>query len=50
MKKIEGFPRNISELLNEKRYVLDFYQREFKWERKHIEELIDDLESNCCYR
>jgi len=45
MKKIEGFPRNISELLNEKRYVLDFYQREFKWERKHIEELIDDLES-----
>ena len=31
------------ELLSGRKYSIDYYQREYKWQKKHIEELLDDL-------
>ena len=45
MKKIEGSPKNLRELLQNTKYSIHYYQREYMWQRKHIEELIDDLTS-----
>ena len=45
MKKIEGSPKNLKQLLQNTKYSIHFYQREYMWQRKHIEELIDDLTS-----
>ncbi len=38
--------RDISlfELLNTKKYIVDYFQREYKWQKKHIEQLIFDLQ------
>src|SRR5713226_4550973 len=35
--------RNVWELLNGKKYALDYYDRDYKWEEQHIEDLINDL-------
>ena len=43
MKKIEGSPKNLKQLLQNTKYSIHYYQREYMWQRKHIEELIDDL-------
>ena len=43
MKKIEGSPKNLKQLLQNTKYCIHYYQREYMWQRKHIEELIDDL-------
>lgn len=43
MKKIDGNARSLRDLLQNKKYTLHYYQREFRWQRKHISELIDDL-------
>lgn len=45
MKKIEGSPKNLKQLLQNTKYSIHYYQREYMWQRKHIEELIDDLTS-----
>lgn len=45
MKEIKGSPKNLRELLQNKKYSIHYYQREYMWQRKHIEELIDDLTS-----
>ncbi len=45
MDKIEAYPRTIDYLLNGVKYTVDFYQREYKWEKKHIADLIRDLET-----
>ena len=45
MKKIEGSPKNLKQLLQNTKYTIHYYQREYMWQRKHIEELIDDLTS-----
>lgn len=45
MKKIEGAPKNLRQLLQDTKYSIHYYQREYLWQRKHIEELIDDLTS-----
>ena len=45
MKKIEGSPKNLKQLLQNTKYYIHYYQREYMWQRKHIEELIDDLTS-----
>lgn len=50
MKKIEGSPKSLKQLLQNTKYSIHYYQREYMWQRKHIEELIDDLTSeflNC---
>ena len=45
MKKIEGSPKTLKQLLLNTKYSIHYYQREYMWQRKHIEELIDDLTS-----
>lgn len=41
--QIQGKERTVSELLKAKKYSIDYYQREYRWETKHITELIEDL-------
>ncbi|MFW5879197.1 MAG: DUF262 domain-containing protein [bacterium] len=43
MKKIDGTPKSIRELFTGVKYSIHYYQREYQWERKQIEELIEDL-------
>ena len=45
MKKIEGSPKSLKQLLQNTKYSIHYYQREYMWQRKHIEELIVDLTS-----
>ncbi len=45
MKKIEGFHKSLKQLLLNTKYSIHYYQREYMWQRKHIEELITDLTS-----
>ena len=39
---VKATAKNVYELFRNK-YQIDFYQREYKWQRKQIEELINDL-------
>lgn len=43
MREIDGQAKTIQELLANKKYSLDYYQREYSWQTKHVSELIDDL-------
>lgn len=43
MKTIDGKARTVSEILKGKRYGIDFYQREYRWQTKQVKELIEDL-------
>jgi hypothetical protein len=43
MREIGGKAKNIRALLANTKYAVDYYQREFRWETKHVAELIDDL-------
>ena len=45
MKKIGGTPKTIRELFTGVKYTIHYYQREYQWQRKQIEELIEDLTS-----
>lgn len=45
MKEIEGKPKNLKLLLLNNKYTIHYYQREYMWGRKQIEELLDDLTS-----
>jgi uncharacterized protein with ParB-like and HNH nuclease domain len=44
--KIDADDRNIFDVLNERKYTVDYFQREYSWEQKHIEQLITDLTSS----
>ena len=44
--KIEAHDRSIAEVLDDKKYTVDYFQREYKWEERHIEQLISDLTSS----
>jgi uncharacterized protein with ParB-like and HNH nuclease domain len=43
MKKILGAPKSIRELFTGVKYSIHYYQREYQWQRKQIEELVEDL-------
>ncbi len=43
--KIEAHDRKVSEVLENKKYTVDYFQREYNWQRRHIEQLINDLTS-----
>ena len=43
--KIDAKNRTIFEVLNERKYTVDYFQREYSWEQKHIEQLVTDLTS-----
>ena len=42
--KIDAQAKSVSDLLGNKKYAIDYYQREYKWETKQITELLEDLE------
>ncbi len=42
-REIDGKGRTVRELLANRKYSIDYYQREYKWERKQVAELIEDL-------
>ena len=44
-REIDGKGRTIRELLAGRKYSIDYYQREYKWQQKQVAELIDDLVS-----
>lgn len=43
MKEIRGDAKTICQLLGGAKYTIDYYQREYKWETKQVQELLDDL-------
>ena len=45
MQTIDGRTQPLREVLEKQKYQIDYYQREYNWEAKHIEELIADLET-----
>lgn len=44
--KIEAKDRTVADILDNEKYTIDYFQREYKWDREHIEQLIADLEAN----
>ena len=44
-REIDGKGRTIRELLAGRKYSIDYYQREYKWQQKQVGELVDDLAS-----
>lgn len=43
MNEILGKAKTIRELLSGTKYSIDYYQREYKWQEKQVQELIEDL-------
>ncbi len=43
--KIDAINRNLSEVLS-KKYTVDYFQREYRWQPEHIEQLVTDLTSS----
>ncbi len=42
-KIIRADDKSVREMLDKTKYIVDFFQREYRWERKHLEQLVDDL-------
>lgn len=43
MRQIDAKARSINDLLSKQSYQIDYYQREYRWEEKQVDELVDDL-------
>lgn len=43
--KIDADDRTVFDVLNERKYTVDYFQREYSWEQKHISQLVTDLTS-----
>jgi uncharacterized protein with ParB-like and HNH nuclease domain len=43
--KIDADDRNVFDVLIERKYTVDYFQREYGWEQKHVEQLVTDLTS-----
>ena len=43
MKEIRGDAKSIRALLSGSKFSIDYYQREYRWEKKQVTELLDDL-------
>ena len=41
--KIEAKDTNINALLKDQKFTIDYFQREYRWEEKHIKLLVEDL-------
>ena len=42
-REIDGKGKTVRELLAGRKYSIDYYQREYKWQTKQVAELIEDL-------
>ena len=45
MSKVQAQTKSVRELLSGVKYGIDFYQREYVWARRNIEELLNDFEA-----
>ncbi len=45
LKFIEAKPKSVREILDKNKYTLDYYQREYLWQTRQMQELISDLSS-----
>lgn len=43
MKEIDVHAKTVNDVLDKVKYTVDFFQREYRWQRKEIEQLIEDL-------
>lgn len=43
MKKIQGHPKCLQEVLDGQRFNIDYYQREYRWETKQVVDMLTDL-------
>ena len=43
MRKISGTEKTFKQLLQNTKYSIHYYQREYAWQYKQVQELIDDL-------
>ena len=43
MRKITGTEKTLKELLQNTQYTIHYYQREYAWQTKQVQELVDDL-------
>ena len=43
--KIEATDTSINKLLKDQKFTIDYFQREYRWQEKHIKLLIEDLTS-----
>ena len=43
MREIRGDAKNIRSLLGGAKFAIDYYQREYRWRKKQVAELLDDL-------
>ncbi len=43
---INAFVKTLKQILDGNKYQVDYFQREYKWGRKHIEQLLVDLEAS----
>jgi len=43
VKKIDGEARSVVQVLKGNKYSIDYYQRDYRWEKKQLQELVDDL-------
>ena len=43
MKDIQGVDRTLEVLLSGSAFGIDYYQREYRWKRKQLQEMVDDL-------
>jgi len=52
MSTITPHYRSVQQLLQTRSFSIDEYQREYKWEKKHVDELISDLQGKflTCYQ
>jgi len=41
--KIEAKDTTINDLLKNQKFFIDYFQREYRWQEKHIKQLIEDL-------
>lgn len=42
-KSIDAKEYTLKEILNDKKYTCDYFQREYKWKRENVEQLVQDL-------
>ena len=40
---VTSFPQTIEEVFSTTTYYIDFYQRQYKWDREPVERLLDDI-------
>lgn len=44
MNKVDAYPKTVRGLLENAKYKIDYYQREYKWKKENISSLLEDLE------